>query len=190
MSIQANSALYSLLGVVWGGDARNTFGIPNLSGRSPYGLGQARNSNGAVVGSLDWQIGYLYGTDQYTLSQLNLPAHVHDAEFTPTYTGGNETATPAYVKVSSAKATTDEPNGNILAKSWDSRTSSIDYTYIQPESAGTLGNLAGVGGGTGGMTGGTVEIAPSGSNAPFMVATPGAGVNFCIVTSGVYPSFN
>ncbi len=155
-----------------------------------YGLGTPRTSSGVVVGSLNWEIGKLYGTDQYALSLANLPVHDHAATFTPSFAGGNGSGTAAYVKVSSLQATTNDPNGNILAKGWDPRTQTIDNTYIEPDKAGTLGNLAGVGGGTGGMTGGVVQIGTSGASYPLTVDGPGAGINFCIVTSGVYPSFD
>ncbi|MBN1402990.1 MAG: tail fiber protein [Opitutales bacterium] len=190
MSINQNQALYALLGVAWGGDARSTFGIPNLCGRAMYGLGQAHTNSGVIAGVLDWEIGKLYGTDQYVLSQYNLPMHSHSATFTPTYASGDEGGSAAYVKVSSLQATTNEPNGNYLAQGWDPRTKTADNTYIEPANAGTLGNLAGVGGGTGGMTGGVVTVGNAGSSTPLTVEGPGAGVNFCIVTTGVFPSFD
>jgi len=187
MTIQQNSALFSLIGTYWGGDGRTTFGVPNLKGRSMIGLGTPTTISGVVVGTLNWSIGNLYGTDTYQLSLLQLPQHTHQAVFTPTTTtgGGN----PAYVQVSSVQATKSDPNGNYLAKAWDPRPTTADNVYIDPPNAGTLGNLAGVGGGTGGITGGTVAIGTAGSSAAVTMNDPGAGVNFCLVTSGVYPSF-
>lgn len=35
LSIMQNQALYSLLGSVYGGDERTTFGLPNLTGKEP-----------------------------------------------------------------------------------------------------------------------------------------------------------
>ena len=40
LSIAQNSALFSLLGTMYGGDGRVTFGLPDLRGRSPIGMGQ------------------------------------------------------------------------------------------------------------------------------------------------------
>jgi microcystin-dependent protein len=186
MSIQTNSALYSLLGQVWGGSGSN-FGLPNLCGRAMVGLGTPRSNSGVVVGTLTWDIGYLLGTDAYTISQAQLPAHVHSAVFTPT-TSPN--ASSAAVAVSSNNGKVSDPNGNYLAKTYDSGTRANNLSYIAAADAGTLGTLAGVSGGGGGITGGTVQIGIAGASAPLVVDGPGAGVNFCIVTAGIYPSFD
>ena len=205
--IQPNSALFSLIGVTWGGYGTANFGLPNLSGRSMIGLGQPHTNSGVAVGTLNWAIGNLFGTDSYTISQTQLPTHNHTALFTPTYntptatteeakchppiTGG-DTAGAAYVQVSSAQGNQADPNGNYLAECWNTKNSMFNNAYVDATHAGTLTNLAGVGGGggSGGITGGTVQIGIAGASAPIVIDNPGAGVNFCIVTSGIYPSFN
>jgi len=189
LQIQTNSALFSLIGTYWGGDGRTTFGMPNLSGRSQVGLGTPHSNSGVVVGTLTWDIGNLYGTDAYTISSTQLPAHTHSAVFTPTYTT-DQTGTAAYVQVSSNNGKLADPSGNYLAKTYDNGAHGNNLSYIAAADAGTLTNLAGVGGGTGGMTGGTVVVGVAGSSAALVVDDPGAGVNFCIVTSGIYPSFD
>jgi len=40
MSISQNTALFSLLGTTYGGDGKITFGLPDLRGRIPIGVGQ------------------------------------------------------------------------------------------------------------------------------------------------------
>lgn len=40
LSISSNSALFSLLGTMYGGDGRTTFGLPDLRGRMPLHSGQ------------------------------------------------------------------------------------------------------------------------------------------------------
>ena len=40
LSISENTALFSLLGTTYGGDGRTTFGLPDLRGRVPVGVGQ------------------------------------------------------------------------------------------------------------------------------------------------------
>ncbi len=40
LSISSNTALFSILGTIYGGDGRTTFGLPDLRGRSPIGEGQ------------------------------------------------------------------------------------------------------------------------------------------------------
>ncbi|MEM9716293.1 MAG: tail fiber protein [Pseudomonadota bacterium] len=39
LSISQNAALFSLLGTIYGGDGRTTFGLPDLRGRAPLGQG-------------------------------------------------------------------------------------------------------------------------------------------------------
>jgi len=189
LGISANAALFSLLGTVWGGNGTSDFAVPNLKGRSMVGLGTPATNSGLVVGTLTWAIGNLNGTDTYTISGSQLPAHVHEAVFTPTYTNG-QTSTSAYVQVSSNNGKIADPSGNYLAKTYDNGAHTNNLSYIAAADAGTLTNLAGVGGGTGGMTGGTVVVGVAGNSAGFTVNDPGAGMNFCIVTIGIYPSFN
>src|SRR3954470_3548696 len=40
LSISQNSALFSLLGTMYGGNGQTTFGLPDLRGRTPVGFGQ------------------------------------------------------------------------------------------------------------------------------------------------------
>ncbi|MBE7681901.1 hypothetical protein GUA98_15610 [Paenibacillus sp. P13VS] len=46
MSVTQNTALYSLLGLNFGGDGRTTFSLPNLSGSAPDGMGYYIAING------------------------------------------------------------------------------------------------------------------------------------------------
>ncbi|MGX7835566.1 phage tail protein, partial [Campylobacter fetus subsp. venerealis] len=40
LSIAQNTALFSLLGTMYGGDGRTTFALPDLRGRCAIGMGQ------------------------------------------------------------------------------------------------------------------------------------------------------
>jgi microcystin-dependent protein len=68
LAISSNAALFSLLGTSFGGDGVRTFGLPNLSGRAPYG--QLVNGQGQPFGAV-------YGQSQVTLLVSNLPSHTH-----------------------------------------------------------------------------------------------------------------
>lgn len=70
LSIASYTALFSLLGTTFGGDGRTTFGLPDLRGRAPIGPG-----SGPGLGTVNW--GQKAGTEQVTLSTLQLPAHTH-----------------------------------------------------------------------------------------------------------------
>lgn len=70
MSINENTALFSLLGTIYGGDGRTTFALPGLRGRSMIHSGQG-------PGLSNIQIGQKGGWENVTLQTTNLPAHNH-----------------------------------------------------------------------------------------------------------------
>ena len=65
LPINQNQALFSILGTTYGGDGRQTFGLPNLQGRTPFHVG-----NGIVLGELG-------GETTHTLNISELTAHSH-----------------------------------------------------------------------------------------------------------------
>jgi microcystin-dependent protein len=70
MSISSNTALFSLLGVQFGGDGRSTFGLPNLNGSHAIGQGQGPGLPLYVMGEVD-------GTETVTLAVGTVPPHNH-----------------------------------------------------------------------------------------------------------------
>lgn len=70
MSIAQNTALFSLLGVNFGGDGRTTFGLPNLQGSVPMHWG-----NG--VGLTPRVIGEVGGQSTVSLIAAQVAAHSH-----------------------------------------------------------------------------------------------------------------
>jgi microcystin-dependent protein len=67
LSIQQNAALFSLLGTMYGGNGVNNFALPNLQSRVPM----HRSNDGTYVQ------GALGGTEQVTITQATMPAHIH-----------------------------------------------------------------------------------------------------------------
>lgn len=70
LSIQQNSALFSLLGTYYGGDGRSTFGLPDLRGRVPIHQGQG-------PGLSQYVLGELAGSETVTVTPGQMPAHNH-----------------------------------------------------------------------------------------------------------------
>lgn len=65
LAINQNQALFSLLGTVYGGDGRTTFGLPNFQGRVPVHV-----SNDMVQGQAGGEVAH-------TLTVAEMPGHTH-----------------------------------------------------------------------------------------------------------------
>lgn len=65
-----NTALFSLLGVTYGGDGKTNFALPNLQGRAPMQQGQG-------PGLSNHPLGQSAGSPSVTLLTTQMPAHTH-----------------------------------------------------------------------------------------------------------------
>lgn len=81
LSIAQNSALFSLLGTVYGGNGQTTFALPNLQSRVPIGYGTNIGVN--------YPLGETAGVEQVTLTISEMPMHSH--MFVGASSGGNST---------------------------------------------------------------------------------------------------
>ncbi|PXY42908.1 phage tail protein [Flavobacterium hydrophilum] len=97
LSIAQNTALFSLLGTMYGGNGQTTFALPDLQGRMPIGQGQGPGLPAHSMGEIS-------GTPTVTLLTSNMPAHIHTA-----------TALSIKLKASTANADEGSPDGNFLA---------------------------------------------------------------------------
>jgi len=70
MAINQNQALFSILGTYYGGNGIQTFGLPDLRGRTYIGTGQG-------PGLSDYVIGERVGNEQVTLLYNNMAQHSH-----------------------------------------------------------------------------------------------------------------
>jgi microcystin-dependent protein len=70
ISIQQNTALFSLLGTYYGGDGVRTFGLPNFQGVVPMNWGTS-------PGGTQYVIGETGGVENVTLSTNQMPMHNH-----------------------------------------------------------------------------------------------------------------
>lgn len=94
LSINSADALFSLLGTIYGGDGRTTFGLPDLRGRIPV-------HPGSGPGLDTVRLGERAGVEAVALQVNELPAHTHahrastDAATNAAGPGGNLTADAA-----------------------------------------------------------------------------------------------
>lgn len=70
LPISQNTALFSLLGVTYGGDGRTTFALPDLRGRVPVHAGQGSGLSPINLGEMG-------GAEAHTLTIAEMPAHNH-----------------------------------------------------------------------------------------------------------------
>ena len=70
LPISQNTALFALLGTVYGGDGKSTFALPDLEGRAPMHPGQG-------PGLSLHDLGETGGSETVTLLESEIPAHAH-----------------------------------------------------------------------------------------------------------------
>lgn len=114
LAISSNTALFSVLGTMYGGDGRTTFALPDLRGRIPMGMG-----NGPGLTSRNFQ-GAKFGTETNTLTELNLPSHNHS------------------ILASTEAGTTSNPTGAVLA-----HTNNFDNEYTTTSNTTMNANMVG-----------------------------------------------
>jgi microcystin-dependent protein len=125
MPISQNTALFSLLGTVYGGDGKSTFALPDMQGNAPMHPGQG-------PGLSLHDLGETGGSETVSLLQSEIPAHSHtlqgdedDANFkTPVnmllgagnqmYIAPNPTVNVTMAPESLAPAGGDQPHNNMM----------------------------------------------------------------------------
>ena len=73
LAVSQNDALFSLLGTIYGGDGRTTFGLPDLRGRIPVHAGTG-------PGLSQRRLGAKFGSENETLTVNQLPGHTHNLQ--------------------------------------------------------------------------------------------------------------
>lgn len=92
LAVSQNDALFSLLGTIYGGDGRTTFGLPDLRGRIPIHAGSG-------LGLTPRPLGQKSGIEQATLATAALPSHSHNVQVS-TAVGTDNVPTDEYLGAS------------------------------------------------------------------------------------------
>lgn len=167
VSIQQYTALFSLLGTTYGGNGQTTFGLPDLRGRCPVGMGQGPGLSAVIEGEMA-------GVESLTLSQGQLPMHTH------LMTGASASvAIPATTATAGDKSPSST---SILAAANEKTGSGAEVDIYGPGPATT--NLEPF---NAAITG---TIAVAGGSQPVGIRNPYIGINFIIAVQGVFPSRN
>jgi microcystin-dependent protein len=92
LSISQNSAVFALVGTIYGGNGVSTFALPDLRSRVPIGAGTG-------PGLSNIQQGQAAGVEQTTLLSTQMPQHTHTGTLTnaglPFVNSAATSATPA-----------------------------------------------------------------------------------------------
>ena len=125
LSISSNSALFSLLGTIYGGDGRSTFGLPDLRGRTALHMGDG-------PGLTNRPIGQKTGAEDNFLSVNQLPSHDHVVTATARckHTAGNTNDAVGHVwadDAGAASATYSDlaPDNNMSAAAIETTCSAV-----------------------------------------------------------------
>ncbi|NLQ17934.1 tail fiber protein [Marinomonas sp. M1K-6] len=192
-------ALYSLLGVTYGGSQANgTFQLPDLRSRTVIGKGQGSSLSA-------YPLGAKIGSETYTLNQMQMPTHNHSATFTPSGgSSGGGTASgivtlpvTGSAKIAAAAATSSStPSNNSVLGIASGPAAKI---YADPGTTadlniGPAGAVTGTATGpvtlnvTGGAgSGGTVAVGATGGSQAFPLLGPRIALTYCIAVQGIYP---
>ncbi|MGA2742627.1 MAG: tail fiber protein [Bryobacteraceae bacterium] len=118
LSIFQNTALFSLLGTMYGGDGKSNFGLPNLQGNVAIGFGQS-------PGLQYYTQGESGGVQNVTLIPSQTPVHNH---------------TPYSA---TRPATQSTPGGNAFAESTAGNIYSTSTSPLTPMSAAAISPFGG-----------------------------------------------
>ncbi|MCW2796405.1 tail fiber protein [Nocardioides sp.] len=111
LQIAQYQAIFSLLGTTYGGNGSSTFALPDLRRRGPVHFG---------VGNEARTLGEVGGEENHTLTQAEIPAHLHVVSSRPA-------------------ATTDVPSGALWAGSPLTAFGTGANTTMAPSALGTAG---------------------------------------------------
>jgi microcystin-dependent protein len=158
LAISTNSALFALLGTMYGGNGVNTFGLPNYCSRSPVGMGQGPGLSNITQGEMS-------GTENVTILTTQMPIHTHAAQAAIAIPG-----VEASTNVVGAPAN-NTSLGPVAAAGRAGTLYSTDAptTTLAPFNA-------------------NVTVGTAGGSQPVPIRNPYLGTNFIIALEGIFPS--
>lgn len=122
LGVQQNQALFSLLGVTYGGDGRSTFQLPNFASRSLCEQGRGPNTTGRRAGDV-------FGTNAVTLTTAQMPAHSHGLTY---FSQSEESLRSATPRAGNALSVPTAPDATPFAPSGSPFNSPFATNMIQP----------------------------------------------------------
>lgn len=190
LPISQNTALFSLIGTIYGGDGRTTFALLDLRGRAPIHQGHMPG------GQYSYRLGQRGGQESNTLNTSHLPAHNHPVSGSGGGISGSATATISgapgvTMNVSDDNDAGEEPNGNYLGKNdagalyasghngtmaSGAISADAETLAVSVDTSGLSVNMSGL------STGNT------GGGQPIQNMQPYIAMNYIIALQGIFPS--
>ena len=168
LDIASHTALFSLVGVSYGGDGRSNFRLPDLRGRVAIHPGQG-------AGLPHYGLGQSGGVPEVTLNVLEIPSHTHAAN----------TSTTVQTNVEIQAADVDGGgrgiSGGALAKTPSGET--VYSTDTAPDTALNAGTATATA-----TANSSTELQNTGGNLPHANMQPYLAINYIIALEGIYPS--
>jgi microcystin-dependent protein len=164
LAISQNQALFSILGTMYGGDGRTTFGLPDLRGRLAVGTGSG-------PGLTPYNTGRKTGAEEVALTAASIPSHTHPVsqdkalEVLATTNDGNQQSPSATNRLSAATLTAG--------------TDANLYSNAAPDTQ--LGGLS---------ASGDLALNGAGSGLGHENQQPYLVISYVIAIQGVFPSRN
>lgn len=194
LSINNNTALYTILGSQYGGDAKTTFGLPDLRGRTVVGASIMGNGPGLIGNYTQGKPG---GTEITTLTLAQLPTHNHSAVVTSSNTGKiNLTGITAagQLQASALPGSTNTPGNGVGPAMIEPLPGSGDTVsaYATPDGTTTMPVSVKVDA-SGAQVSGlsvSVTVGNTGLGQPFSNLQPYTPLSYIIALQGLYPPRN
>lgn len=181
LTIQSYTALFAVLGNAYGGDGRVNFKLPDLRGRIPAGVGTLAGTTYTV------QRGQSLGADLTTLTVANLPAHTHTATYTPPAVPGGLTVAANWQVDGATVTTADGSNIPTTTKNILGGNGASSTMWEATPAAASLLPISGVSVPTQGGISGNVVNGAAGGGSPQSMIPPALVMQYCIVTTGLFP---
>jgi len=127
LAVANNDALFSLLGTIYGGDGRTTFGLPDLRGRIPIHAGSGPGLSPRALGAKG-------GAEKVTITTNELPSHTHDASATASTAGSGDPTgrVPANTSPTNVYSTSLATAQTLSSAAVSSTGGSQSHTNIMP----------------------------------------------------------
>ena len=125
LAVSQNDALFSLLGTIYGGDGRTTFGLPDLRGRVPIHAGSG-------PGLSPRRLGAKAGTENETLIVNQLPSHSHSWKAATAVAQNRSPAGNGLASPTGDLYSTSAPNTSLRSNTISNIGGSRKHTNLMP----------------------------------------------------------